>query len=134
MLSHLLDTSIYSQRLRPQPIGSVVDRWKELGDSVLAISSICEAELHYGLSKKNSCRLWKEYHEFLENRLTLLPVDGRVAARYGSLKALREAEGKPVADFDLLIGATALEHGLCLATLNPRHFSGLPGLSVENWG
>jgi hypothetical protein len=31
-------------------------------------------------------------------------------------------------DFDLLIAATALEHGLIVATLNVRHFSMIAGL------
>lgn len=52
MISHLLDTSVYSQRLRPRPLPSVVDRWRRLGDSSLAISCICEAELRYGLASR----------------------------------------------------------------------------------
>jgi predicted nucleic acid-binding protein len=36
-------------------------------------------------------------------------------------------------DFDLLIAATALEHGLIVATLNVRHFSMIAGLSWEDW-
>ena len=133
MLSHLLDTSIYSQRLRPKPIPSVVAKWQKLGDSALAISSICEAELHYGLAKKNSSRLWTEYHNFLEDRLVLLPVDKKVSERFGDLKSLMEAEGEPRADFDLLIAATALVHNLTLVSLNLLHFEGIPELKVERW-
>jgi tRNA(fMet)-specific endonuclease VapC len=133
MLSHLLDTSVYSQRLRPRPLPAVVERWKALGDASLAISAICEAELRYGLARKKSDRLWKEYHDFLENRLTLLPIGQAVATRFGDLKASLEHAGSPRADFDLLIAATALEHHLCLATLNRRHFDKIPGLNVEDW-
>lgn len=133
MPTHLLDTGIYSQRLRPRPLVQVVERWKKLGDDALAISSVCEAELLYGLEKRNSKRLWTEYREFLENRLLLLPVDKTVAAIFGRLKAGQERLGRPRADFDLLIAATALAHGLILATLNSRHFGDLPGLSVEDW-
>lgn len=133
MISHLLDTSVYSQRLRPRPLPSVVDRWRRLGDSSLAISGICEAELRYGLARRKSERLWREYHDFLENRLVLLPVDKAVADIYGEIKAAMEVRGKPRADFDLLIAATALSHRLVLVTLNPRHFDGIPGLTVEDW-
>jgi predicted nucleic acid-binding protein len=31
---------------------------------------------------------------------------------------------------DLLIGATALEHGYAVVTGNPRHFHLIPGLNV----
>lgn len=133
MISHLLDTSVYSQRLRPKPLQSVVNRWRRLGDASLAISAICEAELRYGLARRKSERLWREYHEFVEDRLVLLPVDKRVSSIFGEIKAVTEACGKPKADFDLLIAATALAHKLILATLNPRHFEGIPGLQVEDW-
>jgi predicted nucleic acid-binding protein len=104
-----------------------------LGDACLAISSICEAELLYGLEKRNSERLWQEYHAGLENRLVLLPVDQAVARRFARLKAWMESHGEPRADFDLLIAATALAHGLTIATGNVRHFEGIPELKVEDW-
>jgi predicted nucleic acid-binding protein len=87
MLTHLLDTSVYSQRLRPQPLPGVVRRWRELGDSAVAISAIVEAELHYELQKKQAERLWQEYRAYLENRLAVLPVDKPVAEVFARLKA-----------------------------------------------
>ena len=133
MLTHLLDTSVYSQRLRPVPLAGVISRWRKLGDRRLAVSSLCEAEIVYGLAKKESARLWTEYHGYLEDKLVMLPMDKAVAHRYGHLKAMMEAAGTPRADFDLLIAATALRHGLILATLNIRHFDGIPGLACEDW-
>lgn len=132
-LTHLLDTSVYSQRLRPIPHAGVVRRWTQLGDHRLAISTICEAELLYGLRKRESQRLWQEYHAGLENKLALCPVDHAVARRFAALKAGMEALGQPRADFDLLIAATALCNSLILATGNIAHFKDIPGLGVENW-
>lgn len=132
-LTHLLDTSVYSQRLKPKPHPEVVRRWSTVGDHRLGISAICEAELLYGLQKRDSARLWQEYRSALENKLTLLPVDLGVAQRFAALKVHMERLGKPRADFDLLIAATALRHNLILATGNVRHFEDLPGLRVENW-
>ncbi len=111
----------------------MVTRWKELGDANLAISTICEAELRYGLAKRNSERIWTEYRSYLENRILILPVDKQVADEFGDLKALMESRGTPRADFDLLIAATALCHRLILVTLNVRHFEDIPGLAVESW-
>ena len=54
MLTHLLDTSVYCQRLKPAPLASVERRWRKLGDAPLCISSICEAELRCGLAKRNA--------------------------------------------------------------------------------
>lgn len=133
MLTHLLDTSVYCQRLKPVPLAAVERRWRAAGDAALCISSICEAELRYGLAKRNSPRLWTEFRNYLENKLVLLPVDKPVADRYGELKAQMESRGTPRADVDLWIAATALTHRLILATCNARHFEGVDGLVVEDW-
>lgn len=132
-ITHLLDTNVYSQRLRPTPVAETVRRWRELGDARLCISAICEAEILYGLEKRDSVRLWQEYDAFLKDRLVVLPVDRNVAARYAMIKVACESVGQPRADFDLLIAANALAHGLTLATLNIRHFHGIPDLRVEDW-
>ncbi|MGH7063048.1 MAG: PIN domain-containing protein [Stellaceae bacterium] len=56
----------------------------------------------------------------------ILPVDVAVARRWGQLTARLGHAG-----VDLLIAATALEHGLTVATRNLRHF--LPtGAAVED--
>ncbi|HXF53040.1 MAG TPA: hypothetical protein VNK52_02845, partial [Hyphomicrobiaceae bacterium] len=41
--------------------------------------------------------------------------------------------GRPQKDADLIIAATAPEHGLTLVTGNSAHFSWIPGLTVEDW-
>ena len=133
MLTHLLDASVYSQRLRPKPLPEVVRRWRKVGDQRLCISAICEAEIRYGLTKRGSERLWTEYRQFLEHQLVVLPVDKPVADRYGELKTELEEAGLPRAEFDLLIAATALHHNLILATCNLKHFANIPGLRVEDW-
>ena len=132
-LTHLLDTSFYSQVLKPAPLRSVVRRWRQLGDDRLAISSICEAELLYGLALRGSQRLSASYERVLKDRLQMLPVDGAVAKLFASSKAVQQEKGRMVADLDLLIAATAKAHGLVVATTNAKHFNLLEGLAVEDW-
>lgn len=133
MITHLLDTSVYSQRLKRAPAKEVVRRWSKLGDAKLAISTICEAELLFGLEKKNSPRLWAEYEHYLKHKLVVLPLDRKVIEVYARTKADLLAGGVSVGEFDLLIGATALTNGLKLATLNIKDFRKIPGLMVEDW-
>ena len=57
---------------------------------------------------------------------TVATVFGRAAAAL-----LKQGEPRPVVD--LLIAATAKRHGLIVATLNARHFTGIPGVQVEDW-
>ena len=130
---HLLDTSVYSQPLRKQPVPSVVDRWSKLGDASLCVSVLCEAEVLQGLEARNSASLWDRYRELLEGRLPVLDVTLEVARTYASLAGPLIRSGAPRPVMDLLIAATARSAGLVLATLNPRHFRGIEGLAVEDW-
>lgn len=132
-LTHLLDTSVYCQPLKPQPLSGVERRWLALGEEALATSVICEAELLFGLKRKGSSRLDSLYRTTLEGRLALLPVDSSVARVFSELKAAGRKKGFAASDFDFLIAATAKAHGLALATLNFRHFQGIEGLAVEDW-
>jgi tRNA(fMet)-specific endonuclease VapC len=133
MITHLLDTSVYSQRLKRRPLRKVVRRWSDLGDAKLAISTICEAEILFGLEKKNSGRLWTEYEHYLKHKLVVLPLDRQAIEAYARLKAELQTSGLTVGEFDLLIGATALANNLKLATLNAKDFVKIPGLEVEDW-
>ena len=128
MVTHLLDTSVYSQRIRKAPDSAVITRWKELGDALLAISSVCEAELLFGLTKRRSDRLWLEYEEFLKDHLTQIPFGSAEARVYAEAKNRLMAAGTPIGELDLMIGATALAHGLVVATLNIL----TPGRSMDD--
>lgn len=132
-LSHLLDTSVYCQPIKPRPLAAVQQRWAALGDETLAVSTICEAEVLYGLELKKSPRLNSLYDALLKERLRILPVDSGVARHFASLKSWAKVNGRALSDFDLLIAATARTHGLTLATLNLRHFHNLPDILVEDW-
>ena len=62
--------------------------------------------------------------------MTLLDTSAiarRAATLYTDLRAL----GITIDNEDLLIGATALEHGVSLLTCNAAHFAHIPGLRLE---
>jgi predicted nucleic acid-binding protein len=132
-LTHLLDTSVYSQPLRREWVRPAIRRWRVLGDAALCISAICEAELLQGLEHAASERLWNIYEQHLKGHLEVLPFDREVAEVYAKVYAGERRAGRERPDFDLLIAATAMAHHLVLATLNVRHFAGIEGLAVEDW-
>ena len=132
-LTHLLDTSVYSQPIRRAPLRSVQRRWAALGDRSLSTSVICEAEVLQGLEAKGSERLWQAYRSVLKGRVHVLPVDIRVAELYARVQAASTRVGRTKPALDLLIAATALVHDLTLATCNVRHFDDVEGLTVEDW-
>jgi tRNA(fMet)-specific endonuclease VapC len=44
-----------------------------------------------------------------------------------------EKKGKPLDDFDLLIGATAVSNNLTLVTKNVSDFDRLENIKIEDW-
>jgi tRNA(fMet)-specific endonuclease VapC len=132
-VTHLLDTSVYSQPISKKPLPEVMSHWQTLGDTALVTSVICEAEILFGIRKKGSTRLANDYAAILKGRYDALPVDSAVAAAYAELRADCESRGTPVADMDLLIAATAKANHLIVATLNTNDFHAIPGISVEYW-
>ncbi len=63
--------------------------------------------------------------------VTVLPYDALAAETYGEIRATLAAAGRPLADADLQIAATALVHGLTLVTGNVQHFERVPGLEIS---
>ena len=132
-LTHLLDTSVYCQPIKKHPLASVEQRWRLLGDDSLCVSVICEAEVLQGLYLKNSKALWQAYQRVLRGRLAVLPVLDEVGKVYAKVAATLMKKGEARSPFDLLIAATAIAHGLVLATCNASDFRAIEGVAVEDW-
>ena len=62
--------------------------------------------------------------------MTVLSYDVAAARVYGQIRAQLESAGRPLADADLQIAATALVHDLELVTGNVKHFRRVPGLRI----
>jgi len=133
-LSHLLDTTVFSQPIKNHPHPVVMDRWSALRENAICTSALCLAEALEGLRDRASPTYWRRYRELLENQYPVLAFDAAVADTFSELAAHLRRQGKTKPVVDLLIAATACRHGLVLATLNARHFAGIPGLIVEDWG
>jgi predicted nucleic acid-binding protein len=133
VITHLLDTSVYSQALKLQPVQSVMRRWNDLGDEACGISIICEAEVLFGIELKQAGALLRRYEQTLKGRVHVFPVDHEVARAFAMIKAAAQRKGLPAQELDLLIAATAKAHRLTVATLNYRHFAAIEGVAVEDW-
>jgi toxin FitB len=129
----LLDTSVYSQPIKKNPLPSVVRHWRSHSEQDYAISAICELEIRYGIALSGSARLLQAHAAILKNRFPILPVDEKVAIAYAELQAQSTKKGKTRPSFDLLIASTAFVHRLILATCNAKDFADIPGLQIEDW-
>lgn len=136
-VTHLLDTSVYSQPIRKTPVRTALDRWEAVGDTAVVSSVICEAEVLFGIRKEkrinSGTKIGERYDALLKGKCDLLPVDRPVAEIYAKLRDDLQSRGTPVADMDLLIAATAKANNLIVATLNTKDFVVIQGVTVEDW-
>ncbi len=98
----------------------------------LFISEITLAELKFGV--ENSEQPIKN-RKALQNFLTgvqLLPIVQALDVFAKEKARLRKA-GTIIDDFDLLIGATAVAHGLTLVSNNQRHLARIKDIELEDW-
>lgn len=99
-----------------------------------AIPAVVLFELRYGVAKsafpdRNLARL----DDFLVATPHILSFDAADAAEAGDIRAFLEADGKPIAPYDLLIAAQIRRRGAILVTTNRREFERVPGLMVTDW-
>lgn len=129
-MRYLLDTDSVSFALRGQ--GQVGARLQAQRPSDLCISAITLAELRYGADRKGSRKLHGLIDTFVASVEVVL-FDEAAAAEFGRIGSILAERGTPIGDFDVLIAAHAVAFRCTLVTNNVRHFSKVPGLSVENW-
>ena len=132
---YLLDTDIISNLLKKSPSTTLIARLAAVPVEHQSTSSITLGELVYGarrLGEKGEQLLGRIDSTLLPN-LAVLPFDALAARRYGEIRAIMEAKGKPLGEADLRIGAIALTQELTVVTGNVRHFGMIPDLVVENW-
>ena len=130
MPRYMLDADTVSYALRGQ--GLVAARLLEHQPSDLCISSITLAELHFGAEAKRSQKIGRAIRTFTKH-VAVVPFDEASAERFGVVAAALATRGQPIGVYDTLVAAQALCLGLTFVTNNTRHFSRVPGLSVENW-
>jgi len=134
MAQYLLDTHVLSELLKKKPETAVVRSLNLIPVKDLYTSSICVMELRRGSRRRpDSERLWERIERQLLVRVQILAFGEREALLAGDIQADLEGSGNPVGTEDALIAATALAHGLIVATRNTAHFSRIRTLRVINW-
>ena len=130
MKRYLLDTNIVSHLIKDHPVES--QRIVKMPIASLCISVITEAELYYGLAKRQEAkRLHLVVEEFLK-RVDVMPWDSAIVKNYGFIRAEMERQGKNLAPLDMLIAAHALSVDAVLVT-NDKAFYQVGGLTIEDW-
>jgi predicted nucleic acid-binding protein len=123
MAACLVDTNVLSElvRRRPDPHALAwLDRQAGIALSVVSIEELVFGVQRTKGARRDKLKAWLD--ALVAGAERVYDVTSAVARASGELRAAREASGRPVAQADMLIAATARVHGLTLATRNVRDF------------
>jgi tRNA(fMet)-specific endonuclease VapC len=103
-----------------------------LGDEERAISVVTVSELLHGVHRAAGARRARRsaFVEHLLAGVRAIPITEPVARVHAEVWAQQAVRGKVIGAHDLWIAATALAHGLGVATGNVADFERVPGLRV----
>ena|ERR1035441_5633199 len=135
LLGLILDSSVIiaAERRRQTVEGLLASVGQAFGEVEIAISAVTLAELVHGVARANTPAIRAARRAFideLKKHVPVHPITDNTAEIAGQLSGEQAAKGITIPADDLLIGASAIEQGYAVATLNIRHFAKIPGLQV----
>ena len=123
-MTYLVDANVLSEPTRPSPDPRAVE-WLRRNEREIAVDPIILGELRFGillLSRgKRRTRLERWFDEGVR-RLQCLPWEMQTGLQWAELLARLRRSGRAMPIKDSLIAATALVHGLVVATRNRADF------------
>ena len=135
--SMLIDTNVWSELLRPEPLPAVTkllsDRRREV-----YLSTVVVAEMEFGVARLADSKQRDRLRAFVDDIVVrsesrvLLP-DLATAIVFGKLKGHLRAVGKPIADLDLLIASQAIAAGMQLVTRNVSDMARTGARIINPW-
>jgi tRNA(fMet)-specific endonuclease VapC len=102
----------------------------QLAQDGLAISLITYGEIYDGIYHGRDARQAERAFKQFLRMCDVLSFNRAIMRRYALLRGDLRALGQRLADPDLLITATALQHGLTLLSRNQSHFQRIPNLQL----
>jgi tRNA(fMet)-specific endonuclease VapC len=127
-LAVLIDTSVLVDVERR---GLSLER--ALGERERAISVITASELLHGVHRAKDNRVRTRRQAFVEHLISSiepLPITTSIARSHAEIWAGLERGGETIGAHDMWIAATAVSHGMEVATANATEFQRVPGLTV----
>jgi len=134
---YILDTNVISELRKGKRAEPSVRRWAQAlsaADLYVSVVSVLELEIGVLLVERRDrkqgaiLRAWIDAHVLPSFSGRILAIDTVVAQRYASLHV-----PNPRSDRDALIAATALVHGMRVATRNVSHFQATGVVVVNPW-
>jgi toxin FitB len=132
----LVDANILSEPTKPAPAARVV-QWLRDNEREIAVDPIIIGEVRFGillLPKSNRRTKLERWFDAGVQRLHCLPWEAETGLEWASLLARLRMSGRAMPIKDSLIAATALVHGLVVATRNRIDFQNAGVKVVDPFG
>ncbi len=129
MAGYLVDTDVLVDFLRQR--APAVAFLRELAPEDSYVSVVSYAELYEGVARSRRPVEEQVRVERLTATANILGVDLDTARTFGQLRAELRSRGRMIADFDLLIAATAIRNDLTLVSRNERDFGRIDRLRLR---
>ena len=129
-MEYLVDTDWVIHYLHGRQ--SVRERIDQLAHSGIAISVITLAEVYQGVFySRDPEGNERQFLRFIAG-CEVLGLNDAICRLFAHERGRLKAAGTVIGDFDILIGVTAVHHGLTLLSNNQRHFGRIEGLAIES--
>ncbi len=135
----LLDTNILSELRRARPDHRVITFVRACPLDRLYISTVNLAEIRFGIELTTEPAFRAELNRWLTEKVRpmfaerVLEITEEVMLRWRLLVEKGRKTGRTFSQPDLILAATALEHGLVLVTRNEKDFFGLGVPLLNPW-
>ncbi|MFA6241537.1 MAG: PIN domain-containing protein [Candidatus Hydrogenedentales bacterium] len=132
-MTYLVDANVLSEPTRFAPNPKVI-AWLTANERDFVVDSIILGELRLGIlnlprgRKRSQLENW---FDAVVATVECIPWDREVSGRWAQLVADLKRKGHALPLFDSMIAATALAHGLTIATRNIRDFEA-SGIKIVN--
>jgi hypothetical protein len=135
----LLDTNVLSELRRPRPEARVASFVSRQPLEHLYVSTVTFAELRFGIELLDDAGRRTELHDWLTHKVRpmfaqrTLPVSEDVMLKWRLLVEVGRKAGHTFSQPDLIIAATALNHGLTVVTRDRSDFDRAGAPVFDPW-